>query len=547
MRRDFPHAGVSVATLESQLSADVRHFLLLNDNLDREIEGRYRDRPHYDFRCRGRNIGVPAGRNLLISTAMDWGADYFITFDDDLLAPSDYVAQLIEERRRLARDEAVGIVAPAVLDYQSLHTRVLTADEIEAVGHYDAVRLGDNATLRRRLRGAGDDPGPRAVEHLGIRDWRTHYLGVGKRAFLRWATRYVETDALPAPSLPTALRADEAARRTLTAGDCPPLAVDTLPGGVSCFDRALVETLGPIDEAFGPFGFEDSDFGIRARRAGFANYCIPKVIVLHDFQKRLRSRQPKEVLASRGRARALLLRKHAGPDLASGALFAVLEPVDAFAATGDGHTDAAVRLEWTRAFYAAFIEALFRRIDDEDHQSRPAVGPRRGVTRIPLPDRPFTPSSTIEVTCNVEFRDNALRVDELSVRWPDGARIRLSGSVRCLESRSQAGSFDELVVQHAELVLAGSGLLGYIATLLGVDTAVLRHTLATFAETLSGSGRNAMLGLVDLDDSSRLTLMLTRRGRRLRFGRRRHLTDDALSLEVSTLNEPSQTDREPNR
>jgi GT2 family glycosyltransferase len=53
--------------------------------------------------------------------------------------------------------------------------------------------------------------------------------------------------------------------------------------------RALFEQIGGFDENFSPYGWEDADFCLRARRAGYKTYYIPDAIVIHKGTKAARN------------------------------------------------------------------------------------------------------------------------------------------------------------------------------------------------------------------------------------------------------------------
>ncbi len=58
-------------------------------------------------------------------------------------------------------------------------------------------------------------------------------------------------------------------------------ATDRAIGLCLCIDRAVIETVGGIDERFGVGNFEDDDFSLRTRAAGFGIYVCDDVFIHH--------------------------------------------------------------------------------------------------------------------------------------------------------------------------------------------------------------------------------------------------------------------------
>ena len=72
-RGDFPTAWSSLHCLDKQLSTRRRRFVLLNDVPDQKLSEHLMTLPHTGLIQPGENLGVAAGRNLLIERALDWG------------------------------------------------------------------------------------------------------------------------------------------------------------------------------------------------------------------------------------------------------------------------------------------------------------------------------------------------------------------------------------------------------------------------------------------------------------------------------------------
>jgi GT2 family glycosyltransferase len=73
----------------------------------------------------------------------------------------------------------------------------------------------------------------------------------------------------------------------------------------------VFERIGGFDEGFNPYGWEDVDFGLRARKAGFAICLAPKAILYHEGGRVGRGRSLPEYERSKTRGYFLLVRRHA--------------------------------------------------------------------------------------------------------------------------------------------------------------------------------------------------------------------------------------------
>jgi len=71
----------------------------------------------------------------------------------------------------------------------------------------------------------------------------------------------------------------------------PTAPVDAVSGCVMLIRRAVLERVGLLDEDYF-FSFEDVDFCLRARRAGFASLCVGDALALHDGSRSIGRRAP---------------------------------------------------------------------------------------------------------------------------------------------------------------------------------------------------------------------------------------------------------------
>ena len=367
-RLEFPAAWSSLKTVDCQLAPDTIHFLLLNDERDTELEAALGQRPNTRVITPGKNLGVAVGRNLLIAAALEWGADIIFSLDNDLLVPTDYLGRVTEWiASRRATGEKIGIVAPAVLDFHAAAERIMTAQATIDAEQGRLEDFPDTDTLRVELSQAWPEGVPvEAVYHAGIRNWRHHYMESFRARPTQVRSLFRNSRGLTEqkPGL-TELRLDPATRDIILHGGDDGLPIDTAPGGACAYTAELLAEIGGIDEAFSPFGYEDSDFAIRSVQAGFSNYSLPSNILLHDLDSRQKTRSPAALLHSQGRARGLIGRKHLPPSERSRALteLACLAPLQAVdlvgASAGQFPSVAGGIIGSIVAYFAGFAEGLF--------------------------------------------------------------------------------------------------------------------------------------------------------------------------------------------
>ena len=446
MSRAFPHAAVSINALNQQLGKATRHFLLLNDKPDESVATAVAH-PHRRFLCSGSNVGVAPGRNRLLQEALAWGADYVVVFDDDLIAPRDYIETLVDEYRSLqATTPHLGAIAPAILSHRFAENLVpcLSFEELSVSSEPPPA----TGVWHDSLRAATTVPTPGQIEHLGVRNWAEHYLGTGGRALRRYLQRS-GWDPAPLHTSPTVVANDKDARKNLCMGLIAPIPVDALPGGVWCVASGVLREVGPIEEAFAPFGFEDAEWCIRATRKGLQNFCTPAALVAHDLQGRLSSRPAAEVFRTRSRARSLLIRMHATdltmPQAIVGAFVESLDLTVLPAETQPAAVD---------AWVTGFVEGLTRSIDAV------AVGDLTRHAEFSI-RQANVEHGPLDLDIAYTIDSNLVRVTGLRAEWPDKTTV----SAECHIDR---GSRSERWRGSAAVTVNnGSALRRLVAPLLG--------------------------------------------------------------------------------
>lgn len=284
------------SSLPSLTSVEARRVILLNDDRDPKVEEELK-RQCDVLLTPGRNLGVAVGRNRLFKAAMDLGAEVLVVLDDDIHVPPDYVKKIVEHLDRLRRSSpSNALIGPAVLSAAAL----------------PPMGSETSRAFSRRVRRSGPLQ-VRHVDHLGVSSWRSHYLRAhGDSAAV--ARRIITGVSLRSEEIDGAGRNNPALRDLIGKRTASPILTDVVAGGTWVLPARLVDAIGWLDERMGGFGYEDTDFCLRARRTGYTHHVIPSIPVLHDRHRRGSKRSLADTLHRRGRFRGLLAPQLDGSD-----------------------------------------------------------------------------------------------------------------------------------------------------------------------------------------------------------------------------------------
>ena len=174
------------------------------------------------------NLGFSGGVNLGLRDALARGADRFFVMNNDVVVPPDAIERL---ERALDSNQRVGVAGPVVLS--------------------------------RR------DPG--VVESAGM----SFDPSTGRMRHPEYGRRIEDVRSLPAGA-----EARRASSAKVGAGR-EVRVVDGISGCAMLLARRAVESVGLFDESYF-FSFEDLDWCLRARRAGFTSVIAPEALVHHE-------------------------------------------------------------------------------------------------------------------------------------------------------------------------------------------------------------------------------------------------------------------------
>ncbi|MEJ2618000.1 MAG: galactosyltransferase-related protein [Ignavibacteriaceae bacterium] len=82
-------------------------------------------------------------------------------------------------------------------------------------------------------------------------------------------------------------------------------------GGLCLVRKEVINKIKSFDERFNPYGWEDIDFAVRARKSGYKILYNPKAVIYHKGGKIGRGKAVKEYESSKVKNYFYLFKKHA--------------------------------------------------------------------------------------------------------------------------------------------------------------------------------------------------------------------------------------------
>lgn len=318
---DLPHAYCALASAARARRPGDIHLVLLNDQANADLAVELAAASGAEVIQAGENLGVAGGRNRLIREAATRGAEFVLSVDDDILLPPDFIDALTGAYERLLRaGRRPGVLTPATLDFHAVDTAIFGEAALAGISAGAAVETPSTDELRKRL-AARPRRRARDIYHMGVADWRGAYLYSGAEQDRDIQSRYgIEKEKLSGAE--SHLRHSRNAWTWILDG-ADPQPIDSAPGGICFYAVSLAQALGFHDEDFNPFGFEDADFSLRARKLGFQHFCAPTAIAIHDIAARLSERPVAALRATQGKMAGAFARKHLGGHESAAALAAI--------------------------------------------------------------------------------------------------------------------------------------------------------------------------------------------------------------------------------
>lgn len=136
---------------------------------------------------------------------------------------------------------------------------------------------------------------PDAIEHLLAAVERNSTLGIAAPVVLsREEPDHVSTAGISFSTRTGRMRHRAAGRRLAAIGSDPVHVVDAVSGCAMLVRREVFDRVGFLDEHYF-FSFEDIDFCLRARAAGFTTACVQDARAYHEGGRTIGRRSPKRV------------------------------------------------------------------------------------------------------------------------------------------------------------------------------------------------------------------------------------------------------------
>ncbi|MBI2995052.1 MAG: glycosyltransferase [Gammaproteobacteria bacterium] len=284
-------------SLQRTLEPGVTISVLVNGGDSAELcrlSGATQDVKYY---CSAQNLGVAGGRNMLLNAPECRESDIVMVLDNDVVVPGDYIRRLATF---LVRRRDAGVVGGIAADLAAYNR--LAADALDADSTTDVRSLDIKRTLLPDLRAE-------SLFHAGVsRNYRYAYFSALPSCL--HVLRRLPAFSLFRPLIPDAgepplLRGSSGFLKAVADG-VESYEVSNVAGCSQAFRRDLVDRIGCLDERFNPYGFEDSEFCIRASKAGYRNYIDVNTWLLHGTDSRQGKRDRNRSLVNSFRGRTVL-------------------------------------------------------------------------------------------------------------------------------------------------------------------------------------------------------------------------------------------------
>jgi len=297
---------VTIATLSNllqQTDANDKIFLLFNGFSDYPL--RVHMEKHAGVKCfeSAANLGVAGGRNFLYSRLLEEapGVTHIVTLDNDVLLPNDLNKRIKKSIAELYLNQNIGVMGAVILDYKVPQTRdyveknfikfkgYLSADCYNVFSDDISDYIEKNKQNLKKI-----------LWHIGMHeDYKSVYIE--------------RTDAFASKGKQSfqPFLAHSAGAQELLKKKC--FFVSNVPGCFQVFSVDHLKEVGPLEDRFSPYFFEDSEFCIRAIVAGKRNIICTDLLLFHGTDSRHfeRKQEDKKYLhiANEYRARYILFRK----------------------------------------------------------------------------------------------------------------------------------------------------------------------------------------------------------------------------------------------
>lgn len=282
MENEIDVAIQTVETLLQTLESNITISFLLNGSRSPSLKALFTSHPSVRYYESKQNLGVAGGRNLLLNTKECKECDVVMLLDNDVIPPVDYVRSLVTF---LLDTPDAGIVGATVLNYRPFFTKIQDQFPTETGVFKNSIYQVTNPQLRQYLL---KDLRSENIYHLGMdKQWQEVYLNFKTnyhnmlQSILKKPVENKFEATIKDNTQTLVAYMDQTIEKT---------EVSNVIGCSQTFKRSLVEELGPLNNLFNPYGFEDSDYSVRAIKKGYKNYTHHKTFLIHGTDARHKSR-----------------------------------------------------------------------------------------------------------------------------------------------------------------------------------------------------------------------------------------------------------------
>ena len=292
---------VTVQTIENllpSLEEDVTVSLLINGGGSDRLRDLFAAFPTLKLYESETNLGVAGGRNLLLRKDECRAADIVLILDNDVITPVDYVRTLASFLVRTPKAGVVGGVATNVNNAIRYETLRFYGEPGAFGGRTFRITSADiKESLAKKIT-------PNHLYHIGTHpNYFYTYFSI-RPAFWALAGKLLQRLRIKVNHQTSLVKNDRYLGYLKSGVD--KYEVTNVAGCSQAFWRALVDELGYLDDRLNPYGWEDVDFCIRARQAGYKNYIDTNTWLYHGTDTRHQQRNPLQKAKSLMRGRTIM-------------------------------------------------------------------------------------------------------------------------------------------------------------------------------------------------------------------------------------------------
>lgn len=228
------------------------------------------------------NLGVAGGRNFLLKNEECLSSEYVFFVDNDAIIPCDYLKNM---KNFLDSDPNIGIAGVVVLKYKAFEK------PLDEIGQPFTGYLGESiwsvhsADVRHYLTGKTY---AKYFDHLGTdKNWQDAYFNdlntidtIKVNLGITQKREYFSFNA-----------ASKEIRNLVCNSTQGRLEISNIAGCCQSFKVSLLKEIGPLNNLFNMYGYEDTDFALRAIKHGYKNYIDLNNFMFHGTDNRHSQRQ----------------------------------------------------------------------------------------------------------------------------------------------------------------------------------------------------------------------------------------------------------------